>query len=99
MRYAVLKGKVDSRARGQVIGAQMQNQFIFWNTTGNFSFEVNGQLILHFMIHAPVHVILNCKNMFFIIIRHEREKANFRMFFKKVRTSKRKLEIDDPKLP
>ena len=28
-----------------------------------------------------------------------REKANLRMFFKKVRTSKRKLEIDDPKLP
>ena len=36
--------------------------------------------------------------MFFNITRHER-KASFRMFFGKVRASKRKLEINDPKLP
>ena len=28
-----------------------------------------------------------------------REEASFRMFFEKVRVSKRKLVIDDPKLP
>ena len=28
-----------------------------------------------------------------------REEASFRMFFEKVRMSKRKLEVNDPKLP
>ena len=28
-----------------------------------------------------------------------REEASFRMFFEKVKESKRKLEIDDPELP
>ena len=37
--------------------------------------------------------------MFFIITRHERERASFRMFFEKIRASKRKLEINDPKIP
>ena len=42
LRDAVLKGRVDSRARSQVIDVQTQMQsfnFFFWNTTGSFSFE------------------------------------------------------------
>ena len=35
--------------------------------------------------------------MFFMITRHERE-SQFPYVFEKVRASKRKLEIDDPKL-
>ena len=39
---AILKGRVDSRARSQVIDVQTQMEsfnFFFWNTTGSFSFE------------------------------------------------------------
>ena len=42
LRHEILKGRVDSRARSQVIDVQMQMQsfsFFFWNTTGSFSFE------------------------------------------------------------
>ena len=42
LRYAVLKGRVDSRARSQVVDVQTQMQsfnFFFWNTTGKFGFE------------------------------------------------------------
>ena len=35
----------------------------------------------------------------FFIIQDSRKEASFRMIFKKVRASKQKLEIDDPRPP
>ena len=63
-----------SKSSHRMSNANAKFQFLFWNTTGNFSFEA-WQLILYFTIHTHVHVIqssVNCKNMFFIITRHER---------------------------
>ena len=75
---AVLKGRVDSRARSQVIDIQMQMQsfkFFFGIQLGVLVLRHNRQRILYFTIHTYILVILssvNCKNMFFIITRHER---------------------------
>ena len=47
-----------SQSSCKVSNANAKFQFIFKNTTGNFSFETYRQLILHFfMIHTPAHVI------------------------------------------
>ena len=77
---AVLKGIVDSRALSEVIDVQTQMQsfnFFFEIQLGVLVLRHNRQLILYFTIHIHVHVILqssvNCKNMFFIITRHERK--------------------------
>ena len=79
LRDAVLKGRVDSRARSQVIDVQTQMQsfnFFFGIQLGVLVLRHSRQLILYFTIHAHVHVIfkssVNCKNMFLVITRHER---------------------------
>ena len=65
-----------SKSSHRCSNANAKFQFIFWNTTGSFSFEANRQPILYFTIQTYVHVILQssviCKNMFFIITRYER---------------------------
>ena len=61
LRDAVLKGRVDSRARSQVIDVQTQMQsfnFFFGIQLGVLVLRHNRQLILYFMIHTHVHVIL-----------------------------------------
>ena len=55
LRDAVLKGRVDSRARSQVIDVQTQMQsfnFFFWNTTGSFSFE---EYTFFFFFYKQLH--------------------------------------------
>ena len=61
LRDAVLKGRVDSRARSQVIDVQTQMQS--FNFFSGVKLRVlvlrhKRQLILYFMIHTHVHVIL-----------------------------------------
>ena len=61
LRDAVLKGRVDSRARSQVIDVQTQMQsfnFFFGIQLGVLVLRHNRQLILYFTIHTHVHVIL-----------------------------------------
>ena len=62
LRDAVLKGRVDSRARSQVIynlKTQMQSfNFFFGIQLGVLALRHNRQLILYFTIHTHVHVIL-----------------------------------------
>ena len=61
LRDAVLKGRVDSRARSQVIDVQMQMQsfnFFFGIQLGVVVLRHNRQFILYFTIHTHVHVIL-----------------------------------------
>ena len=56
---AVLKGRVDSRARSQVIDVQMQMQslnFFSGIQLGVLALSHNRQLFLYFMIHTYVHV-------------------------------------------
>ena len=86
---AVLKGIVDSRALSEVIDVQTQMQsfnFFFEIQLGVLVLRHNRQLILYFTIHTHVHVILwssvNCKNMFFIITRHERRSWFWYVFWK-----------------
>ena len=86
---AVLKGIVDSRALSEVIDVQTQMQsfnFFFEIQLGVLVLRHNRQLILYFTIHTHVHVILwssvNCKNMFFIITRHERRSWFSYVFWK-----------------
>ena len=86
---AVLKGIVDSRALSEVIDVQTQMQsfnFFFEIQLGVLVLRHNRQLILYFTIHTHVHVILwssvNCKNMIFIITRHERRSWFSYVFWK-----------------
>ena len=86
---AVLKGIVDSRALSEVIDVQTQMQsfnFFFEIQLGVLVLRNNRQRILYFTIHTHVHVILwssvNCKNMFFIITRHERRNWFSYVFWK-----------------
>ena len=86
---AVLKGIVDSRALSEVTDVQTQMQsfnFFFEIQLGVLVLRHNRQLILYFTIHTHVHVILwssvNCKNMFFIITRHERRNWFSYVFWK-----------------
>ena len=86
---AVLKGIVDSRALSEVTDVQTQMQsfnFFFEIQLGVLVLRHNRQLILYFTIHTHVHVILwssvNCKNMFFIITRHERRSWFSYVFWK-----------------
>ena len=61
LRDAVLKGRVDSRVRNQVIGVQTQTQsFDFFSEIqqGVLVLRHNKQLILYFTIHTHVHVIV-----------------------------------------
>ena len=61
LRDAVLKGRVDSRARSQVIDVQTQMQsfnFFFGMQLGVLVLRQNRQLIIYFSIHTHVHVIL-----------------------------------------
>ena len=43
---------MSSRSSCKVSNANAKFQFIFWNTTGNFSFEAYRQLVLHFTIYT-----------------------------------------------
>ena len=43
---------MSSRSSCKVSNANAKFQFIFWNTSGNFSFEAYRQLILHFTIYT-----------------------------------------------
>ena len=40
------------RSSCKVLNANVKFQFIFWNTTGNFSFEAYRQLLLHLTIYT-----------------------------------------------
>ena len=78
LRDAVLKKRVDSRARSQVIHVQtpMQTFNVFFGMQLGVSvLRQNRHLILYFTIHTDAHVILqysiNCRNMLFIVTRHE----------------------------
>ena len=78
LRDEVLKRRVDSRARSKVIRVQTQIQsfnFFFGVQLGVLVLRYNRQLILYFTIDTHIHAILyssvNCKNMFFLITRHE----------------------------
>ena len=79
----------------------MQSLFLFWNTTGSFSFKTYGQLIFY----SATHTNLSCyeaqqiAKVCLSTLKGMREEAGFHMFFEKVRTSRQKLEVNDPKLP
>ena len=65
LQDAVLKGRVDSRARSQVIDVQTQMQsfnFFFGMQLGVLVLTHNRQLILYFTIHTHVnHIIMLSK--------------------------------------
>ena len=82
--------------------ANAEFQFVFQSKTGSFSFQAYRQLILYFTIHTHVHVIYKAQlfaKICFSSLQDMRKEVSFRMIFEKVRASKRKLEIDDPRPP
>ena len=102
MRDAIIKGRVDSRAPGQVICVQMQVQSF------NLYFEIQlGILVLRHTNNSSftlgytyVHVIKLSKLQIYVFHHYKawERKLVFAHFLRKL-VSKRKLEIDDPKLP
>ena len=95
---------MNSRVRCQVIGVQTQMQSF------NFSFGIQlGVLVLRHTDNSSstydkhkctCHIIKLRKLQNYVFqLQGMREEGSFRMFFEKVRAPKRKLEINDPKLP
>ena len=102
---AILKGRVDLRARSQVIDVQTQMQ--------SFNFFFGMQLGVLVLRHADkssstlryTHMYMSyykaqvIGKICFSSLQGMREEASFRRFFEKVRVLKQKIEIDDPKPP
>ena len=95
---------MNSRVRCQVIGVQTQMQSF------NFFFGIQlGVLVLRHTDNSSstydkhkctCHIIKLRKLQNYVFqLQGMREEGSFRMFFEKVRAPKRKLEINDPKLP
>ena len=88
---------MSSRSSCKVSNANAKFQFIFWNTTGNFSFEAYRQLVLHFTIytHTCTCHIKPSKLQKWVFPHY---KTETKLVFVCLRPSKGKLDTNDTKL-
>ena len=99
----ILEERVDPEVRCRVVGVHMQMQSF------NLFFGIQlGVLVLRHTDYSSStlqHTNLSCyeaqqiAKVCLSTLKGMREEAGFHMFFEKVRTSRQKLEVNDPKLP
>ena len=89
---------MSSRSSCKVSNANAKFQFIFWNTTGNFSFEAYRQLVLHFTIYTHTCTCHIKPSKLQKWVFHHYKTWERKLVSVCFRPSKGKLDTDDTKL-